>query len=112
MKELKEMTPEELLAEVKKEYDESIILQLIREKGGAKVSEENVDARVMACAGCEYLGRVRRIPTKSFAGCTVCRCPLGNKAYMDRLLHMKAECPHPEGSRWEEIDSKFKNSTK
>ena len=101
-KEIKELSPENLLSQVKKEYDEGVLVNLIR-KGGEKVEIENGDARVLACHGCEYLGK-----TKGYVGCLHCGCPFASKAYMKNLMHIKADCPHPDGSRWSEIDNKFK----
>lgn len=99
--EIKNLTPDQLLLEVKKEYEEGVLADLIR-KGGKKVSEENGDQRILACHGCDYLGK-----TRGYIGCTICTCPFASKAYMKNLLHIKAECPHPEGSRWTDIDNKF-----
>lgn len=102
-KEIKNLDPENLLLAVKREYDEGILAKLIR-KGGEKVEIGNGDGRVRACHGCTYLARV-----KGYIGCSECGCPLASKAYMKNLLNIKAECPHPDGSRWAAVDIKFQN---
>lgn len=99
--EIKALSEDELLKAVKEEYDEGVLAKLIR-KGGEAVSEENGDLRVRACHGCKHLGKV-----KGYIGCVICGCPFASKAYMKNLLNIKADCPHPQGSRWSEIDKNF-----
>ena len=78
--------------------------------GGKLVSREHYEARVKACRACEFVGEVEPAPSLKMEGCTLCGCPLKTKPYFDRFLVGGKEitCPHPEGSRWTEIDSKFK----
>ena len=78
--------------------------------GGKLVSREHYEARVKACRACEFVGEVEPGPNLKMEGCTLCGCPLKTKPYFDRFLVGGKEitCPHPEGSRWAEIDSKFK----
>lgn len=96
------LSPDELLEKVRDEQDESVLVALVR-KGGRKVSIENGDERVKACAGCDYIGKV----VGGLTGCKICKCPLASKAYMKDLLGTKATCPHPDGSRWEQIDKNY-----
>ena len=78
--------------------------------GGKKVSREHYEARVKVCRACDFVGKVEPAPNLKMEGCTLCGCPLKTKPYFDRFLVGGKEitCPHPEGSRWTEIDSKFK----
>ena len=78
--------------------------------GGKLVSREHYEARVKVCRACEFVGEVEPAPSLKMEGCTLCGCPLKTKPYFDRFLVGGKEitCPHPEGSRWTEIDSKFK----
>ncbi len=109
MKELKEMTADELLEAVKKEKDESIFLEIVRNGGELLNDEKEGDQRVLACHGCPNVSIVEPLPFKRYIGCSLCGCPFASKAYMLSFLGKKADCPHPEGSRWENIKTRIQN---
>ena len=91
------------------EFLEDSFAELVK-LGGVMVSRDHYEARVKACRECEFVGEVQPAPHLKMEGCTLCGCPLKTKPYFDRFLVGGKEitCPHPEGSRWTEIDSKFK----
>lgn len=84
--------------------------------GGTVASEEHTQARKDICKGCDKYGMVRPLPLLITKGCTLCGCPIQTKT--KTLYHcnfkegkpletIKTICPHPNGSKWAYVDSKF-----
>lgn len=104
--------------------------------GCQTVEPENKRARIDKCKKCPYFGTVEPAKGIRMNGCTVCGCPLETKASLKEIPRLYAgepitvselaemqkqkladsskiemelvDCPHPDGSQWQEIDSQFK----
>lgn len=94
------------------EWAKTTLYETIK-KGGKLVPQEQGDARVEVCKGCEKYGKVEPLPGIISDGCTVCGCPSDTKPYMLNYITLTGkkliECPHPtEGNKWKVIDEQFK----
>lgn len=78
--------------------------------GGKMVPQEEYEWRLEQCRACPLVGEVEiKLPLKTlrFEGCTSCGCPLATKPKWDtyyslpKFKFVKAQCPHPEGDRWQ-----------
>lgn len=93
-----------------------VLADIVRAGGKVIEDAEHVEARKRVCAGCKYFGEVRPLPTLVAMGCTICTCPIEEKArtltVLDRktLKYVKEYCPHPEGNMWASIDHNFQKS--
>lgn len=77
------------------------------ELGGELVEAYEFQRRLSICQGCEHAGEVEPVKGVKMEGCKICSCPfktkLRAKTYfsISKLKVVTAECPHPEGNRWE-----------
>lgn len=83
--------------------------------GGEQVSEAVYQARLEVCRGCDKAGTVYPLPGLKMQGCTICGCPFATKPRWEKyfsaakLRIITAECPHPDGNKWLEIELNLQN---
>jgi len=94
------------MIEAEKSFKARVFSSVIKQ-GGRLAPKGMAEARLKECEKCEYAGKVRPLPKLELRGCTLCGCPFITKPFMLEFLGNPTACPHPEGNKWEEVDTYF-----
>jgi hypothetical protein len=94
---------------------------------GERVSVEQGNERRNECLKCDRLTNKSVLPFVEVKACSICKCPIDTKPFFrthllqalnpliekDKKDSQNIEivtCPHPEGSKWIDIDKKYSNA--